>query len=122
MDTREIHVLNIELDKDKMKVCVLDGLIVGWINLTEYLLASTYDEFIDSGKPHFLQEKRETPLTYMIHHRLAILLDTRGTDALNLELEKPKIKHSSRGVSLSCPGKDYLLAIRGTDVDPHRSP
>ncbi|GBM91996.1 hypothetical protein AVEN_183147-1 [Araneus ventricosus] len=60
-----MHVLNIELDKEKMrrghhKVCVRDGLIVGWIDLTEYLLASTYDEFIDSGKPHFLQEKRET--------------------------------------------------------------
>ncbi|GBN78136.1 hypothetical protein AVEN_113822-1 [Araneus ventricosus] len=85
-------------------------------------LASTYDEFIDSGKPHFLQEKRETPLTYVIHHRLAILLDTRGTDGLNLELDKPKIKHSSRGASLSCPGKNYLLAIRQTDVDPNRSP
>ncbi|GBM63666.1 hypothetical protein AVEN_253131-1 [Araneus ventricosus] len=76
------------------KVCVLDD--VGWIDLTEYLLASPYDEFIDSGKPHFLQEKRETPLTYVIHHHLAILLDTRGTDVLNLELDKPKIKHSSR--------------------------
>ncbi|GBM16740.1 hypothetical protein AVEN_9339-1 [Araneus ventricosus] len=84
--------------------------------------ASTYDEFIDSGKPHFLQEKRETPLTYVVHHRLAILLDTRGTDVINLELDTPKIKHLSRGVSLSFPGKDYLLAIRGTDVDPHRSP
>ncbi|GBN42724.1 hypothetical protein AVEN_101353-1 [Araneus ventricosus] len=104
------------------KVCVLDGLIVGWIDLTEHLLASTCDEFIDSGKPHFLQEKRETPLTYVVHHRLAILLDTRGTDVLNLELDKPKIKQSSRGLSLSCPGKDYLIAIRGTDVDSHRSP
>ncbi|GBM84999.1 hypothetical protein AVEN_4023-1 [Araneus ventricosus] len=88
------------------KVCVHDGLIMVWIDLTEYLLASAYEEFIDSGKPHFLQEKRETPLTYAVHHRLAILLDTRGTDVLNLELDKPKIKHSSRGVSLSCPGKD----------------
>ncbi|GBM28225.1 hypothetical protein AVEN_181299-1 [Araneus ventricosus] len=104
------------------KVCVHDGLIVGWIGLTEYLLASTYDEFIDSGKPHFLQEKRETLFTYVVHHRLAILLDTRGTDVLNLELDKPKITHSFRGVSLSCPRKDYLLAIRGTDVDPHRRP
>ncbi|GBM04952.1 hypothetical protein AVEN_255793-1 [Araneus ventricosus] len=104
------------------KVCVHDGLIVGCIDLTEYLLASTYDEFIDSGKPHFLQEKREPPWTYVTHDRLAILLDTRGTDVLNLELDKMKIKHSSRGVSLSCPGNDYLLAIRGTDVDPHRSP
>ncbi|GBM71530.1 hypothetical protein AVEN_41660-1 [Araneus ventricosus] len=85
------------------KVCVRDGLRVGWIDLTEYLLASTYYEFIDSGKPHFLQEKRETPLTYVFYHRLAILLDTRGTDVLNLELDKPKIKHSSRGASLSCP-------------------
>ncbi|GBN46496.1 hypothetical protein AVEN_11413-1 [Araneus ventricosus] len=124
LGTREIHVLNIELDKEKTrrghhKVCVLDGLIMGWIDLTEYLLASTYDEFIDSGKPHFLQEKRENPLAYVIHHRLAILLDRRGTDVLNLELDKPKIKHSSRDVSLSCPGKDYLLHIRGTDVDLH---
>ncbi|GBL96727.1 hypothetical protein AVEN_111862-1 [Araneus ventricosus] len=95
------------------KVCVCDGLIMGWIDLTEYLLASTYDEFIDSGKPHFLQEKRKTPLTYVIHHCLAILLDTKGTDVLNLELDKPNIKHLSRDVSLSCPGKDYLLAIRG---------
>ncbi|GBN19031.1 hypothetical protein AVEN_104266-1 [Araneus ventricosus] len=91
---------------------------VGWIDLTEYLLACTYDEFIDSGKPHFIQEKQEILLTYVVNHRLAILLDTRGTDVRNLELDKPKIKHSSRGVTLSCPGKDYLLAIRGTDVDP----
>ncbi|GBM16232.1 hypothetical protein AVEN_195348-1 [Araneus ventricosus] len=103
-------------------MCVRDGLIVRWIDLTEYLLASTYDEFIDAGKPHFLQEKREAPLTYVVHHRLANLLDTRGTNMLNLELDKPKIRHSSRGVSLSCPGKDYLLSIRGTDVYPHRSP
>ncbi|GBO11809.1 hypothetical protein AVEN_138358-1 [Araneus ventricosus] len=123
LGTREIHVLNIELDKEgHHKLCVLDGLIVGWIDLTEYLLASTYDEFIDSGNPHFLQEKRETSLTYVIHHRLAILLDRRGIDVLNLELDKTKIKHSSRGVCLSCPGKDYLLDIRGTDADPHRSP
>ncbi|GBM75503.1 hypothetical protein AVEN_42995-1 [Araneus ventricosus] len=104
------------------KVCVRDGLIMGWIDLTENLLSSTYDEFIYSDKPYFLQEKRETPLTYVVQHHLAILLDTRGTDVLNLELDKPEIKHSSRGVSLSCPGKDYLLAIRGKDVDPHRSP
>ncbi|GBM83456.1 hypothetical protein AVEN_86708-1 [Araneus ventricosus] len=108
--------------KGHHKVCARDGLIVGWIDLTEYLLANTYDEFTDSGKPHFFQEKRETLLTYVVHHRLAILLHTRGTDVLNLEIDKPKIKHSSRGVSLSCPGKDYLLAIRGTDVDPHRKP
>ncbi|GBN77092.1 hypothetical protein AVEN_170565-1 [Araneus ventricosus] len=93
-----MHVLNIELDKEKRKrghhkVCVRDGLIVGWIDLTEYLL--TNDEFIDSGKPHILQEKRETSLTNVVHHRLAILMDTRGTDVLNLELDKPKIKHSS---------------------------
>ncbi|GBM93577.1 hypothetical protein AVEN_63315-1 [Araneus ventricosus] len=56
----------------------------------------------------------------MLHHRLAVLLNTRGTYVFNLELDKQK-KHSSRGVSLSCPGKDYLLAIRGTDVDPHTS-
>ncbi|GBN28058.1 hypothetical protein AVEN_215458-1 [Araneus ventricosus] len=102
------------------KVCDRDGLIVGWIDLTEYLLASTYDEFIGSRKPHFLEKKRETPLTYVVHHHLAILLDTRGTDVLNLELDKPKITHSFRDVSLSCPEKDYLLAIRGTDVGPHR--
>ncbi|GBN55063.1 hypothetical protein AVEN_86005-1 [Araneus ventricosus] len=101
LGTREIHVLNIELYKENRrrghhKVCVLDELIVGWIDLTEYLLTSTYDEFIDSGKTHFLQGKPETPLTYVIHHRLAILLDTRGTDVLNLELDKPKLKHSSR--------------------------
>ncbi|GBM33155.1 hypothetical protein AVEN_83668-1 [Araneus ventricosus] len=108
--------------KGHQKVCVRDGFIVGWIDLTEFLLASTYDEFIDSGKPHFLQGKRETLLTYVVHHRLAILLHTRGTDVLNLELDKPKIKHSSRGVSLSCPGKDYLLAIRRTDLDLHRRP
>ncbi|GBN49811.1 hypothetical protein AVEN_46071-1 [Araneus ventricosus] len=101
------------------KVCVRDGLIVGWIDLTEYFLASTYDEFINSGKPHFLQEKRDT---LFVHHRLATLLDTRGTDVLNSELDKPKITHSFRSVSLSCPGKDYLLAIRGTDADPHRRP
>ncbi|GBM64555.1 hypothetical protein AVEN_232734-1 [Araneus ventricosus] len=89
------------------KVCVHDGLIVGWIDLTKYLLASTYDGFIDSGKSHFLQDKREIPLTYVVYHRLAILLDTRGTDVLNLELDKPKIKHSPRGVTLSCPGKNY---------------
>ncbi|GBN35765.1 hypothetical protein AVEN_6906-1 [Araneus ventricosus] len=116
-----MHVLNIELDKKMRRVhhkaCVSDGLIVEWIDLAEYLLASTYDEFIDSGKPHFLQE---TLLTYVVHHRLAILLDTRGKDVLNLELDKPKITHSFRGVSLSCPGKDCLLAIRGTDVDPLR--
>ncbi|GBM22797.1 Poly(A) RNA polymerase, mitochondrial [Araneus ventricosus] len=42
----------------------------------------------------------------MLHLRLAVLLNTRGTDVFNLELDKQK-KHSSRGVSLSCPGKDY---------------
>ncbi|GBM24190.1 hypothetical protein AVEN_4943-1 [Araneus ventricosus] len=89
LGTREIHVFSIELDKEKMrkghhKVCVRDGLIVGWIDLTEYLLASTYNEFIDSRKPHFLQEKRETLLTYVVDHRLAILLHTRGTDVFNL--------------------------------------
>ncbi|GBN91619.1 hypothetical protein AVEN_83248-1 [Araneus ventricosus] len=78
------------------KVCVCGGLIVGWIDLTDYLLASSYDEFIDSVNPHILQDKREIPLIYVIHHRLAILLDTRGTDVLNLELNKPKIKPSSR--------------------------
>ncbi|GBM95566.1 hypothetical protein AVEN_182449-1 [Araneus ventricosus] len=56
----------------------------------------------------------------MLHHRLAALLNTRGTDVFNLELYKQK-KHSSRGVSLSCPGKDHLLAIRGTDMDPIRT-
>ncbi|GBM15333.1 hypothetical protein AVEN_88756-1 [Araneus ventricosus] len=74
-------------------------------------------EFIDSVKPHILQDKRETSLAYEIHHRLAILLDTRETDVLNLELDKPKIKPSSRAAL----GKT-LLAIRGKDVDPHRSP
>ncbi|GBM99770.1 hypothetical protein AVEN_268036-1 [Araneus ventricosus] len=59
-------------------------------------------------------------MRYMLHHRLAVLLNTRGTDVFNLELDEQK-KRSSRGVSLSCPGKDYLLAIRGTDVDPHTS-
>ncbi|GBL86967.1 hypothetical protein AVEN_218695-2-1, partial [Araneus ventricosus] len=116
LSTREIHVFNIELDKEKMrkgyhKVCVRFGFIVEWIDLTEYLLAGTYDEFIDSGKPHFLQEKGETLLTYVVHHRLAILLHTRGTDVLNSELDKPKIKYLSRGVSLSCPGKDYLPQV-----------
>ncbi|GBM03883.1 hypothetical protein AVEN_48710-1 [Araneus ventricosus] len=52
--------------------------------------------------------------------RLAVLLNTRRTDAFNLELDNQK-KHSSRGVSLSCPGKGYLLAIRGTHADPHKS-
>ncbi|GBN66539.1 hypothetical protein AVEN_91411-1 [Araneus ventricosus] len=56
-------------------------------------------------------------LPYVIHHRLAILLDTRETDVLKLELDKPKKKPSSRA-SL---GKT-LPAIRGTDVDPQRSP
>ncbi|GBM30164.1 hypothetical protein AVEN_134208-1 [Araneus ventricosus] len=46
----------------------------------------------------------------MLHHCLAVLLNTRGTDVFNLELDKQK-KHSFRGVPLSCPGKDYLLAI-----------
>ncbi|GBN13256.1 hypothetical protein AVEN_81208-1 [Araneus ventricosus] len=99
------------------KVCVRGGLIVGWIDLTEYLLASSYDEFIDSVKPHILQNKRETPLTYVIHHCLAILLDTRKTDVLSLELDKPNIKPSSRAAL----GK-ILLVIRGADVDPQRSP
>ncbi|GBN05849.1 hypothetical protein AVEN_187262-1 [Araneus ventricosus] len=93
------------------KVCVLDELIVGGIDLTEYLLASTYDEFIDSGKPHFLQEKQETPLAYVIHHCLAILLNTRGTGVLNLELDKPKIKHSSRaalGKTLCWPLREQM--------------
>ncbi|GBM49424.1 hypothetical protein AVEN_163654-1 [Araneus ventricosus] len=94
-------MLNIELDKEKMrrghhKVCALDGLIVGWIDLTEYLSASTYDELTESVKSHFLQEKRKTLLTYVIHHRLAFQLDTRGTDVLNLKLDKQKIKNSSR--------------------------
>ncbi|GBN30563.1 hypothetical protein AVEN_205974-1 [Araneus ventricosus] len=61
---------------------------------------------------------RETLVRYMLHHRLAVLLNTKGTDVFNLELDKQK-RHSSRGVSLSCPGKDSLLAISGTDVDPH---
>ncbi|GBN67107.1 hypothetical protein AVEN_121609-1 [Araneus ventricosus] len=98
------------------KVCVRGGLIVGWIDLTEYLLVSSYDELIDSVKPLILQDKRETPLTYVIHHRLEILLDTRGTDVLNLELDKPKMKPSSRAAL----GKTLL--VKGTDVDPHRSP
>ncbi|GBO21967.1 hypothetical protein AVEN_237234-1 [Araneus ventricosus] len=102
--------INISLLKERLQLA------------TAQIAPTTYDEFIDSGKLHFLQDKREPPWTYVIHHRLAILLNTRGTDVLNLELDKPKIKHSSRGVFLSCPGKDYLLAIRGTDVDPHRSP
>ncbi|GBO19115.1 hypothetical protein AVEN_36848-1 [Araneus ventricosus] len=89
------------------KVCVRGGLIVGWIDLTEYLLASSYDEFIDSVKPHILQDKRETPLTYVIHQRLAILLDAKETDVLNLELDKPKIKPSSRAAL-----GQTLLAIR----------
>ncbi|GBN44065.1 hypothetical protein AVEN_208331-1 [Araneus ventricosus] len=87
------------------KVCVRDGLIVGCIDLTGYLLASTYDEFVDSGKPHFLQEKRETLLTYVVHHRLAILQDTKGTDVLNLELDKPKIKHSSKRCLFKLPSE-----------------
>ncbi|GBM32965.1 hypothetical protein AVEN_268879-1 [Araneus ventricosus] len=56
----------------------------------------------------------------MLHLRLAVLLNTRRTDVFSLELDKQK-KHSSRGVSFSCPGKDYLLAIRGTHVDSHKS-
>ncbi|GBM09678.1 hypothetical protein AVEN_274547-1, partial [Araneus ventricosus] len=44
-----------------------------------------------------------------------VLLNTRGTDVFNLELDKQK-KHCSRGDSLSCPVKDYLLDIRGTDA------
>ncbi|GBN23854.1 hypothetical protein AVEN_25851-1 [Araneus ventricosus] len=93
------------------KVCVRDRLTMGWIDLTDYLLLSTYDEFIDSVKAHFLQENRKTLLAYVIHRRLEILLDTRGTDVLNLELDKPKIKHSPRCVSLRCPGKDSLLPL-----------
>ncbi|GBL98166.1 hypothetical protein AVEN_268257-1 [Araneus ventricosus] len=58
----------------------------------------------------------------MLHHRLEVLLDTRETDVLNFELDKQKIKHSSKGVALSCHGKDYLLASRGTDVDPTQLP
>ncbi|GBM12623.1 hypothetical protein AVEN_146798-1 [Araneus ventricosus] len=57
----------------------------------------------------------------MLHHRLAVLLNTKGADVFNFELDKQK-KHSSRGVSLSYPGKDCPLAIRGTDVDPHTYP
>ncbi|GBM51369.1 hypothetical protein AVEN_110819-1 [Araneus ventricosus] len=65
---------------------------------------------------HTFDKKSEKPL--VLYYRLAVLLNTRGTDVFNLGLDK-QTKHSSRGVSLSCPGKDYLLVIRGTDVDPH---
>ncbi|GBM68486.1 hypothetical protein AVEN_96970-1, partial [Araneus ventricosus] len=41
---------------------------------------------------------------------LAVLLNTMGTDVFNLELDEQK-KHSSRGVSLNRPGKDYLLPL-----------
>ncbi|GBM16806.1 hypothetical protein AVEN_9392-1 [Araneus ventricosus] len=53
-------------------------------------------------------------------HRLAALLNTRGTDVFNFELDKQK-KHSCQGVSLNCPGKDYLLAIREIHVGQHKS-
>ncbi|GBM18238.1 hypothetical protein AVEN_39006-1 [Araneus ventricosus] len=65
---------------------------------------------------HTFDKKREKPL--VLHYGLAVLLSTRGTDVFNLGLDK-QTKHSSRGVSLSCPGKEYLLVIRGTDVDSH---
>ncbi|GBM78435.1 hypothetical protein AVEN_96772-1 [Araneus ventricosus] len=67
---------------------------------------------------HTFDKKSEKPL--VLHYRLAVLLNTRGTDGFNLELHK-QTKHSSRGVSLSCPMKDYLLAVSGTDVDPHKN-
>ncbi|GBM23114.1 hypothetical protein AVEN_150530-1 [Araneus ventricosus] len=67
---------------------------------------------------HTFDKKSEKPP--VLYYRLAVLLNTRGTDVFNLGLDK-QTKHSSRGVSLSCPGKDYLLVIRGTDVDPHKN-
>ncbi|GBL91071.1 hypothetical protein AVEN_184447-1 [Araneus ventricosus] len=103
------------------KVCILDELIVGWIYLTKYLLESTYNKFIDSGKPHFLQEERKTPLTYVIHHRLTILLDTRETDVLNLQLDEPKIKHSSRGVYLNALGKTICCPLENRCGSPQKS-
>ncbi|GBM62156.1 Retrovirus-related Pol polyprotein from transposon opus [Araneus ventricosus] len=67
---------------------------------------------------HTFDTKSEKPL--VLYYRLAVLLNTRGTDVFNLGLDK-QTKHSSRCVSLSCPGKDCLLVIRRTDVDPHTS-
>ncbi|GBL74636.1 hypothetical protein AVEN_235532-1 [Araneus ventricosus] len=65
---------------------------------------------------HSFDKKSEKPL--VLYYRLAVLLNTRGTDMFNLGLGK-QTKHSSTGVSLSCPGKDYLLVSGGTDVDRH---
>ncbi|GBN48065.1 hypothetical protein AVEN_150132-1 [Araneus ventricosus] len=61
-------------------------------------------------------KKSEKPL--VLYYRFAVLPNTRGTDVFNLGLDK-QTKHFSRGVSLSCPGKDYPLVIKVTDVDPH---
>ncbi|GBM47742.1 hypothetical protein AVEN_237975-1 [Araneus ventricosus] len=47
---------------------------------------------------HTFDKKSEKPL--VLHYRLAVLLNSRGTDVFNLELDK-QTKHSSRGVSLS---------------------
>ncbi|GBM95743.1 hypothetical protein AVEN_202068-1 [Araneus ventricosus] len=55
---------------------------------------------------HTFDKKSEKPPG---DHRLAVLLNTRGPDVFNFELDKQK-KHSCLGVSLNCPGKDYLLA------------
>ncbi|GBL88055.1 hypothetical protein AVEN_133712-1 [Araneus ventricosus] len=98
------------------------------IDLTEYLLASSYDEFIDSGKQYFLQE-RETPLTYVVHHRLAILLDTRGTDVLNLELDKPKYTYPKYDALANEENEFWDNSVAGNQghqasatLIPHRSP
>ncbi|GBN28532.1 hypothetical protein AVEN_62111-1 [Araneus ventricosus] len=66
---------------------------------------------------HTFDKKSEKPPG---DHRLAVLLNTRGTDVFNFELDKQK-KHSCQGVSLNCPGKDYLLAIRGIHVVPTKA-
>ncbi|GBN94560.1 hypothetical protein AVEN_144943-1 [Araneus ventricosus] len=66
---------------------------------------------------HTFDKKSEKPPE---DHRLAVLLNTRGTDVFKFELDKQK-KHSCQGVSLNCPVKDYLLAIRGIHVGPHKS-
>ncbi|GBL79841.1 hypothetical protein AVEN_28909-1 [Araneus ventricosus] len=130
------------------------------MDVRDYLLTSTYDEFIDAETPAIrastslsspaghnrntcaqfrpsrrwgggtikcwkttlLTRKARNSCDIVLHHRLAVLMDKREIDVLNLELDKQKIKHSSGGVSLSCLGKKYLLPIKGTDVDTHASP
>ncbi|GBL96986.1 hypothetical protein AVEN_254047-1 [Araneus ventricosus] len=62
-------------------------------------------------KTTLFTRKARNPVRYLLHHRLAVLLNTRKTDVFNLELDKQKKKI----------GKEYLLEIKGTEVDPRTS-